>query len=247
MSLVLNMVGGSGGGKLKDTDAVLVVTVPTGSTVTATKSGTTLTPTMWVKAADNTLDCAIFSIPASQFDSTTPWTITATLGTYSATATVTIDSNKQYDLSMAAKWFIRDGVLVNPLFEIFGNVTASQGSGVYTIQTTSNNTGGLKAANVDLSRFTTIVLELSSGCKSWKGTGVPAVGFGNGIKVSDDNVVGFTGSTYLSNATGNIGQGQYTVDVSAVDGSCEVACSVGGSKSLSPTNGILNIVNAYLK
>lgn len=247
MSLVLNMVGGSGGGKLKDTDAVLVVTVPTGSTVTATKSGTTLTPTMWVKAADNTLDCAIFSIPASQFDSTTPWTITATLGTYSATATVTIDSNKQYDLSMAAKWFIRDGVLVNPLFEIFGNVTASQGSGVYTIQTTSNNTGGLKAANVDLSRFTTIVLELSSGCESWKGTGVPAVGFGNGIKVSDDNVVGFTGSTYLSNATGNIGQGQYTVDVSAVDGSCEVACSVGGSKSLSPINGILNIVNAYLK
>ena len=87
-----------GGGKLKDTDAVLVVTVPTGSTVTATKSGTTLTPTMWVKAADSTLDCAIFSIPASQFDSTTPWTITATDGTSTASDTVTINSNKQYDV-----------------------------------------------------------------------------------------------------------------------------------------------------
>lgn len=97
MSLVFNMVGG-GGGKLKNTDAVLIVTVPTGSTVTATKSGVTLTPTMWVKAADSTLDCAIFSIPASQFDSTTPWTVTGTLSTKSSSKTITVDSNFEYDI-----------------------------------------------------------------------------------------------------------------------------------------------------
>lgn len=94
-------VVGGGGGKLKDTDAVLVVTVPTGSTVTATKGGTTLTPTMWVKATDSTLDCAIFSIPASQFDSTTPWTVTATLGTQTASDTVLITSNKQYEVELS--------------------------------------------------------------------------------------------------------------------------------------------------
>lgn len=244
MSLVFNMVGGGGPSA---SDAILTVTVPTGSTVTATKGGVTLTPTMWVQAADATLDCALIVIAPAQFDATTPWTVTATLGTDSTTATVTIDSNKQYDLSMAAKFFIRDGVLVDPLFEIFGNVTASQGSGVYTIQTTSNNTGGIKSASVDLSRFTTIVLDLSSGCKSWKGTGVPAVGYGIGIALSDDNVVGFVGSTYLNNGTGSITQGQYTVDVSAVNGPYEVACSVGGSTSMSPRYGVLNIVNAYLK
>ena len=89
-----------GGGKLKGTDAVLIVTVPTGSTVTATKGGTTLTPTMWVKAADASLDCAIFSIPASQFDSTTPWTITATDGTNTASTTVLITTNKEYEVSL---------------------------------------------------------------------------------------------------------------------------------------------------
>lgn len=116
MSLVLNMVGGSGGGKLKDTDAVLVVTVPTGSTVTATKGGTTLTPTMWVKAADASLDCAIFSIPTSQFDSTTPWTITATDGTNTASTTVLITTNKEYEVEISyAFWLYKDGIIFSDL------------------------------------------------------------------------------------------------------------------------------------
>lgn len=92
------MVGGAGGAGLKDTDAVLVVTVPTGSSVTATKGGVTLTPTMWVTDADPTLDCAIFSIKSSLFDAANPWTVTATLGTGTASDTVIIDSNKQYDV-----------------------------------------------------------------------------------------------------------------------------------------------------
>lgn len=98
MSLVLNMVGGAGGAGLKDTDAVLVVTVPTGSTVTATKGGVTLTPTMWVTAADSTLDCAIFSIKASLFDAVSPWTVTATHGTVTRTAQVIISENKEYEM-----------------------------------------------------------------------------------------------------------------------------------------------------
>lgn len=105
MSLVLNMVGG-GGGSLKDTDAILTVTVPTGSTVTATKGGTTLTPTMWVQAADNTLDCALFVIAPSMFDSQNAWTVTATLGTDTASDTVMISSNKQYDLVLSYRPYI---------------------------------------------------------------------------------------------------------------------------------------------
>lgn len=108
MSLVFNMVSGGGGGKLKDTDAVLIVTVPTGSTVTATKGGTTLTPTMWVKAADASLDCAIFSIPASQFDSTTPWTVTATNGANTASDTVLISTNKEYEVILSYKEYYYD-------------------------------------------------------------------------------------------------------------------------------------------
>lgn len=108
MSLVLNMVGGGGGGSLKDTDAILTVTVPTGSTVTATKGGVTLTPTMWVQAADNTLDCALFAIPASMFDSQNAWTVTATLGTKTASNTIIISSNKQYDLLIQMTLYLYD-------------------------------------------------------------------------------------------------------------------------------------------
>lgn len=100
MSLTFNMVGGGGGG-LKNTDAVLIATVPTGSTVTATKSGTTLTPNIWTKAADSTLDCAIFSISASQFDGTTPWTVTASLGSNTASTTVLIVTNDEYDVALS--------------------------------------------------------------------------------------------------------------------------------------------------
>ena len=88
----------SGGGGPSASDAILTVTVPTGSTVTMTKGGVTLTPTMWVQAADNTLDCALFVISPSLFDAQNPWTITATLGTGTASNTVTISANKQYDM-----------------------------------------------------------------------------------------------------------------------------------------------------
>lgn len=99
--------GSSGGGSGPSaSDAILTVTLPTGSTATATKGGVTLTPTMWVQAADATLDCALFVIPAAQFDATTPWTVTATSGTDTATDTVTIDSNKQYDVELSYHYFL---------------------------------------------------------------------------------------------------------------------------------------------
>ena len=102
MSYVFNMVGGgSGSGGPSASDAILTVTVPTGSTVTMTKGGVTLTPTMWVQAADNTLDCALFVIQPSLFDAVNAWTVTATLGTETASATVTISSNEQYDIVMS--------------------------------------------------------------------------------------------------------------------------------------------------
>ena len=97
MSLVFNMVGG-GGGSLKDTDAIMTVTVPTGSSVTMTKGSLSLTPTMWVQAADPTYDCALFVIKPSLFDAVNAWTVNATLGTDTTSDTVTISSNKQYDM-----------------------------------------------------------------------------------------------------------------------------------------------------
>lgn len=112
MSIVCNMVGGGGG--LKDTDAVLIVTVRTGSTVTATKNGVTLTPTMWVQNANNEHDTAIFAVKANTFDSANPWTVTATLGTLTKSATIIIDAAKEYEIALEYRiYLIRDGVVQN--------------------------------------------------------------------------------------------------------------------------------------
>ena len=93
------ILGGSGGPSASD--AILTVTVPTGSTVTATKGGITLTPTMWVQAADNNLDFALFVISPSLFDSQNAWTVTATLVTDSASDIVTIDAAAEYEMILS--------------------------------------------------------------------------------------------------------------------------------------------------
>lgn len=105
MSLTLNMVGGGGGG-LSSTDALLRVQAPAGSTVTITKGSTTKTDQGHENADDNTVYDYYFIIHQSQFDSTTPWTVTATLGDKSATKTVTINAASEYDLSLRYRLYL---------------------------------------------------------------------------------------------------------------------------------------------
>ena len=169
MSYVFNMVGGgSGGGGPTSSDAILTVTVPTGSTVTMTKGGVTLTPTMWVQAADATLDCALFVIGSSLFDSQNAWTVTASKNGTTASETVTISSNKQYDLTIElALYFIRNGS------EVGTNAFAKKnGSGEkFTVDgnvaykcTSSSNTVYYTADLVDVSGFSamTVVIPKAS-------------------------------------------------------------------------------------
>ena len=85
---------------LTTSDALIIATVPTGSTVTATKGGVTLTPTIWTQSADNTLNSAIFSIPSSTFDANA-WTVAATLNGDTASDTVVINSAKEYSMKLA--------------------------------------------------------------------------------------------------------------------------------------------------
>lgn len=100
MSLTLNMVGGGGGG-LSSTDALLRVQAPAGSTVTITKGSTTKTDQGHENADDSTVYDYYFIIHQSQFDSTTPWTVTATLGTQTASDTVTVNAANEYDIELS--------------------------------------------------------------------------------------------------------------------------------------------------
>lgn len=95
-----NYTGGGGGGPTS-ADAILIVRAPTGSIVTATKGGATLSPTLWTTAADANFECALFVIGSSLFDAQNSWTVTATLGSDSVSETVIIDDNKEYDLALS--------------------------------------------------------------------------------------------------------------------------------------------------
>lgn len=170
MSLVFNMVGGAGGSGFKDTDAILTVSVPTGSTVTATKGGIALTPTIWVQAADNTLDFAIFDIKPSLFDAVNPWTVTGTLGTETASDTVIIDSNKEYNVKIDYNfYFIRNGVILESytLVGTTGTFTDEDGAIKYTVNGYYKES--LCYFRTNANKYNSFVMNLRSG-RVYRGT-----------------------------------------------------------------------------
>lgn len=215
-------VVGGGGGKLKDTDAVLIATVPTGSTVTATKGGTTLTPTMWVKAADSTLDCAIFSIPASQFDSTTPWTVTATDGTSTARATVLITTNKEYEVTLVYELrIITAGARDQSVGIILQHMAETRGSGFLLYkQSTQYDPEYVSFGPVDISTYSTLNWRMSV----------------DGLNTDYDNAYGIGqnhGKTLVMSNSMNAIPGQavntYTQDISRYTGEYYITAFVESS------------------
>ena len=89
---------GGGGGSIKGTDAILRVIAPAGSTVTISKGGVSKTDLGHENASDSTLYDYYFVIHQSQFDSITPWLVSATLGGQVIADTIIIDMANEYDM-----------------------------------------------------------------------------------------------------------------------------------------------------
>lgn len=112
----------SGGSGPSAEDAVLLVTVPAGATVTAIKDNQSLTPARWTQADDATKETAMFVVPPALFDAATPWTVDVTRGLETGSDTVIIDSNFVYSLSPVVRLvLIRDGLFATGVtWELFG-------------------------------------------------------------------------------------------------------------------------------
>ena len=101
---------------IDERNAMLVVSAPAGSTVTATKSSKTLEPDSWTNGSDATLYNYIFTIKPP-FDNNN-WTVTATNGTKTKSATIAIVTNRLYTLDLRFElYFIKNGIIQteNPL------------------------------------------------------------------------------------------------------------------------------------
>lgn len=243
MSLTLNMVGGAGGAGLKDTDAVLVVTVPTGSTVTATKGGVTLTPTMWVTYADPTLDVAIFSIKSSLFDAVNPWAVTATLGTKFANYSVTIDSACEYSVVVSYMLYIvKDGVYETTGYDLYNQlrtphpVTVTDGDGYKVVTMDGIYLGGIVTRNkVNLADYSTLKAEMTtpSNATSWAGLW-PSYGYSSDTEINNAAIARVQ-HTYNSKTL-------VSLDVSSYTSEAYVGVEITAS-----TNRFVNVWNLWLE
>lgn len=242
--------GSGGGGGPTASDAILTVTVPTGSTVTATKGGTSLTPTLWTAAADASLDCALFVIPPAQFDSTTPWTVTATSGTATSSGTVTIDSNKQYDLTLDFNyWLVKHGTLVGTFTKsTYANLTQSDDFVLMSI--TGKNYGRITTQSaVDFTGFSTLKIVFMRDDdgkygQSWHGsTYYPSMGYG-ATAPSSDTSPNFAAYVPLNSSIGVISDKTITLDITSQNGSRFVSVLLSGSSGLSA---YANIYDFYLE
>ena len=253
MSIVLNMVGG--GGSLRDTDAVLLVTVPTGSSATATKGAVTLTPTIWTTSSDNTLDCALFSIPASTFDSNA-WTVTATLNSQTASGTIVIDSAKEYEMTISYTLYVfHNGQIGSE----FGSIlTASRATGTHSA-TISNNllvlkntyTSGASQKSiifymqnmVDVSNFSSLLMKLSVPSGSFSGNDQPRFGVLTNLDYAWVPNISWLAVKNITSAVSSLTL--FSLDISSVSGNVYVAIAFGNGSSINTTT--VNISDWYLE
>lgn len=244
MSLTMNMVGGGGSG-IPGNRAVLVARIPSGSTVTATKGGVTLTPMMWVSETYPDQDIALFVFTPAQFDSVNPWTITATErppGTGTASTTILITSNKEYEVELSfAFYLVKAGVASVTLTPTAGTLTQSDNQLVWDTGAVS-----LLKAVADLTGFDRMIAVLEAGT-SWRGGQTPGLGYSaSNPSINSNNgvVTPYTNVTLLNTASGAISAGQYEVDISSETGEQYVWFSA--SYTGYSDHAIIRIVDWYL-
>lgn len=250
---MIGRVNAGGGGGLQSTDAILRVIAPAGSTVTISKGGVSKSDHGHENAADTSLYDYYFIIHASQFDSVNPWTVTATLGSDTASDTVVIDSADEYDVVLDYNlYLIRDGVFTTAYTHtLYGYSTATwtEESGyaqLYVPKASSSFSTGY-FSDIDITDYLYIVCESSTHGYSSDSQSCPGVGV---INVLNKNANPTTFTAWVKLMTGNTStstdtEGTFTVDISSLTGTKDIGIQVAASSSTNVT-GQCKCYNLYL-
>lgn len=167
MSLTLNMVGGGGGGGLNLNNALIHVNAPLGSTVEFAKGGVTVETILPAKAFPNvdgeTADY-YYSVSPSNYGI---WTVAASLSGDSASETITVDSNKQYTVTLEYNLTLfKDGVVASGYTITGGEYTPSY------MRVTSSKNGLYFSPAIDLSMYARLEFDATTVSGNY-----PRVGF----------------------------------------------------------------------
>lgn len=230
-----NAGGGGSGGAIKPENAILVVTVPTGSTVTAVKGSISQTPTMWVSGTYPDQDIALFVFTPAQFDSVNPWTITATDGVLTASDTVLITSNKEYEITLYFYLYLfNNGIMETTVSGGMQATKISGNNGTYSLETVDTNlvakaqytSGGNGLSiwygtvnTIDLSNYSTLKIKISSAIypvfQNWYGK----IGVNTTMPTGSIQNWSFLASTQFDAVNTET---TFTVDISAINQLCYV-------------------------
>ena len=206
---------------------------------------------LWTAAADATQECALFVIPAVQFDSSTPWTVTITNGTDTADETVIVDSNKQYYLDIDYRiWFVKHGTLVAD-FSKSAYATLTQASGYTAFRAHINDYARVTTQNpVDVTDYSFLQLTLCLDSNDRYGASYysnfyPSIGIGTN-RPSSDTSPNYDNGKYavLNSETGPISRNSFSVSVSTSTGLKYVSFLISGWAS---SIGFANIYDFYLE
>lgn len=199
MSYVFNMAGGGG---LSIGNAIIFADAPAGSTVTATKDAMVLTPTVWIKASNNSLMTALFSIDTSGYGT---WTVTATDGTHTISKTVIVDSNEEYEVKFRYDLYVfqSGSGFVNGFSMLSGDLSYDLDK---LYQSGTQGSALCISPSVDMTDYDTLYVD-------WEhGTSTRTPKFGIGTTVSTDYG---DFDTYVQRPSGG-GRGTDSIDVSGL-------------------------------
>lgn len=246
--MIINMAGGSGG--LSTNSAVLHVVSLIGSTISLLKNGILVKRLGPEKShVDESGENAnyYFSISPTNYGE---YDLISENSGMTAFGSVTIDSNKQYNIDLLfTRYLIRDGMPVGSMTTSTFAVI-SQRSNCYNMRT-NGNVSCFTARYIEETYYSRMVLNLILSNEnhyglSWRGTGVPAIGYSYGRPQFDGswNITNAQGLTYLNGGGGYIYDANFTLDISNVNRPIYVFVAVAGTRDW---NGFINISNLYLE
>ena len=232
MSLTLNMVGGGSGGGISPNAAIIHVTAPVGSTISFSKGGVVakvLPPEKsHISASDATMAEWYYSVGSSNYGA---WDITASLDWDSISGSVTVSSNKQYDIKLKYnKWLFKEGIGEIVAFSQFADVSGliSVTEDYIRIVGGSGSVGYYATQSIDLANYSKYYVEASisyqSGDSSWAGcANIKSSLGGQTIKPGENRVAS---ATFTANSTRQI----YSINLASITGSsyCGVGGNIGG-------------------
>ena len=229
---------GTASGGITSTDALLIVQAPTGYTVTVSKGATSMTSTGHRNAADHSIYDHLFVIHQAQFDSTA-WSISATDGTYTGSASVVINSADTFYVTSLAYTFylIYNGLLTgqgitkyrtaNTIVQNSGYVHLGGGNDEVNIFTSTNK--------VDLTRFSKLSFVVTGGYGYYRSGKTPIICIGSSrptasSATSSSTITNITAYKMLRSSTGSF-SGTFELDLSSYSGEYYIGFCVSGNNN----------------